>query len=255
MAAKRNCVKSLCQTSLRCVGWLAARSKQCDVVFIWHKCICQIFSSTLCFQRPSPRAVIFPLATAQGGFLPMSWLETVPSWNVLWIQLGRFRVSGWHTLVYLQLGVLPLQGYSHWTKEWPQCMTDKKISKGSNIRDWIASEHLPNSTFLVLLPQVIFHELWLFFVCPQWSLTSQIPGCRHLLARMNFQMLSTMFAYLFGFLGSSSRYSNMAVCLKAACKTEVVISLQHILKRSLSRSCANRVGKGSPSECNKLTKT
>ena len=72
---------------------------------------------------------------------------------------------------------------------------------------------------------------------------------------MNFQTLSTMFACLFGFLGSSSRYSNMAVCLKAACKTEVVISLQHILKRSLSRSCANRVDKESPSEYNKLTKT
>ena len=53
------------------------------------------------------------------------------------------------------------QGYSHRTKEWPKCMTHKKISKGSNIRDWIASEHLPT------------------------------PPCRHLLAHMNFQTLST----------------------------------------------------------------
>ncbi len=37
----------------------------------------------------------------------------------------------------------------------------------------------------------IFHERWLFLVSPYWNLTSQIPGCRHLLARINFQTLST----------------------------------------------------------------
>ena len=92
--------------------------------------------------------------------------------------IGVFRVSGWHTHVYMQLGVL--QGYSHWTKEWPKCMTDKKISKGSNIRDWIVSQHLPNSTFLVLLPQMICHAMkydsFLYALSESWLLRFQAAG-------------------------------------------------------------------------------